>query len=165
MRDHIDCSEGRVSRGFDTHRRDILGSGACEPDLGLLAPLDGQWERRGRAGEVTDPESVEEIGPTAVRGVADLDEHLAKIVARGYERRASYEVAGVVNMSFPILNVQGQAIAGLTVPFVKRLEDNISLTEIVTALREASREISEAMGAPLAAKKVAAHKKTVAAKE
>ena len=44
---------------------------------------------------------------TKKRKPADLDDHLAKIVARGYERRASYEVAGVVNMSFPILNVAG----------------------------------------------------------
>jgi DNA-binding IclR family transcriptional regulator len=88
---------------------------------------------------------------TKKRKPADLDEHLAKILARGHERRASYEVAGVVNISFPVLNVQGQAIAGLTVPYVKRIEDTISLTEVVSAMREASRKISEAMGAtPLA---------------
>jgi DNA-binding IclR family transcriptional regulator len=88
---------------------------------------------------------------TKKRKPADLDEHLAKILARGHERRASYEVAGVVNISFPVLNVQGQAIAGLTVPFVKRIEDTISLAEVVSSLREASRKISEAMGAtPLA---------------
>jgi DNA-binding IclR family transcriptional regulator len=77
----------------------------------------------------------------------DLEAHLAKIRARGYERRASYQVAGVVNVSFPILNVQGQAIAGLTVPYVKRLEDRVAISEVVSALRQASRQISEAMGA------------------
>jgi DNA-binding IclR family transcriptional regulator len=88
---------------------------------------------------------------TKKRKPADLDQHLAKIAARGYERRASYEVAGVVNISFPVLNVQGQAIAGLTVPYVKRLEDTVTLTDIVSALREASREISQAMGATVEA--------------
>ena len=78
---------------------------------------------------------------------ADLGGHLAAIRSRGYERRASYEVAGVVNISFPVLNVQGQAIAGLTVPYVKRLEDKISIAEVVSALREASQKISKAMGA------------------
>ncbi len=88
---------------------------------------------------------------TKKRKPADLDDHLAKILARGHERRASYEVAGIVNISFPVLNVQGQAIAGLTVPYVKRIEDTISLAEVVSAMREASRKISEAMGAtPLA---------------
>jgi DNA-binding IclR family transcriptional regulator len=84
---------------------------------------------------------------TKKRKPADLEEHLARIRARGYERRASYEVAGVMNVSFPVLNLQGEAIAGLTVPYVKRLEDKITLTEVVSALREASRRISEAMGA------------------
>src|SRR5580704_3765204 len=84
---------------------------------------------------------------TKKRKPADLEEHLARIRARGYERRASYEVAGVMNISFPVLNLQGEAIAGLTVPYVKRLEDKITLTEVVSALREASRRISEAMGA------------------
>ncbi len=82
---------------------------------------------------------------------ADLDRHLATIQRRGYERRASYEIAGVVNLSFPILNVQGQAIAGLTVPFVKRLEDKVGLTDVVRAVREASARLSEAMGAGPAA--------------
>lgn len=78
---------------------------------------------------------------------ADLKEHLAKIRARGYERRPSYEVTGVVNISFPVLNAQGNAVAGLTVPYVKRIEDTISIPEVITSLRRASREISEAIGA------------------
>lgn len=78
---------------------------------------------------------------------ADLDEHLAKIRVRGYERRASYEVTGVVNISFPILNAQGNAVAGLTVPYVKRIEDTIGIQQIIDSLRKASRQISEAIGA------------------
>jgi DNA-binding IclR family transcriptional regulator len=78
---------------------------------------------------------------------ADLDEHLAKIRARGYERRASYEVTGVVNISFPVLNAQGNAVAALTVPYVKRIEDTIGIQEIIVSLRRASRQMSEAIGA------------------
>jgi DNA-binding IclR family transcriptional regulator len=96
---------------------------------------------------------------TKKRKPTDLDQHLAKIFARGHERRASYEVAGVVNISFPVLNVQGQAIAALTVPFVKRLEDTIGLAEVVSSLGEASQKISEAMGAMPAAKPAAARRR------
>ncbi|MDE1175758.1 MAG: IclR family transcriptional regulator [Edaphobacter sp.] len=78
---------------------------------------------------------------------ADLDDHLEKIRARGYERRASYEINGIINISFPVLNAQGNAIAGITVPYVKRIEDNISPTEVIESLQRASRQISEAMGA------------------
>jgi DNA-binding IclR family transcriptional regulator len=78
---------------------------------------------------------------------ADLEEHLAKIRVRGYERRASYEVTGVVNISFPVLNAQGNAVAGLTVPYVKRIEDTVGIQEVIASLRRASRQISEAIGA------------------
>jgi DNA-binding IclR family transcriptional regulator len=78
---------------------------------------------------------------------ADLEQHLAKIRARGYERRASYEVTGVMNISFPVLNAQGQAVAGLTVPYVKRIEDTIGVNQVVNGLRRASQEISEVLGA------------------
>ena len=78
---------------------------------------------------------------------SDLDDHLAKIRTRGYERRASYEVTGVMNISFPVLNSQGNAIAGITVPYVKRIEDKVGVPEVIATLREASRQISEAMGA------------------
>jgi hypothetical protein len=53
----------------------------------------------------------------------------------------------VVNISFPVLNSQGNAIAGLTVPYVKRIEDTIGIPQVVDVLAEASRQISEAMGA------------------
>ena len=82
---------------------------------------------------------------------ADLEEHLAKIRARGYERRASYEINGVINISYPILSAHGNAVAGLTVPYVKRIEDSIGVQEAITTLRKASEQISEATGARLAA--------------
>jgi DNA-binding IclR family transcriptional regulator len=69
---------------------------------------------------------------TKKRRPADLDQHLAKIRVRGYEQRASYEVTGVMNISFPVLNAQGK--------------------EVIEALRVASRQISEALGAAPTAK-------------
>jgi DNA-binding IclR family transcriptional regulator len=84
---------------------------------------------------------------TRKRKPADLDDHLAKIRRRGYESRASYEVKGVVNISFPVLSAQGYAVAGLTVPYVKRIEDKIAIPDVVVVLRMASQRISEALGA------------------
>ena len=72
---------------------------------------------------------------------------LTTIRRRGYERRASYEVRGVVNISFPVLSAHGNAVAGLTVPYVKRIEDKISVSDVTEVLRFASQQISEALGA------------------
>jgi DNA-binding IclR family transcriptional regulator len=90
---------------------------------------------------------------TKKRRPADLEEHLAKIRLRGYERRASYEVTGVVNISFPVLNAQGDAVAGLTVPYVKRIGDGIGIAQVVDGLKRASAQISEAIGAMPVAKR------------
>jgi DNA-binding IclR family transcriptional regulator len=84
---------------------------------------------------------------TKKRKPADLDSHLARIFKAGFESRASYEVKGVVNISFPVLNAQGNAVAGLTVPYVKRIEDKVSIPDVVKILRVASQQISEALGA------------------
>jgi DNA-binding IclR family transcriptional regulator len=72
---------------------------------------------------------------------------LAKIRRAGYKSRASYEVKGVVNISFPILSAQGNAVAGLTVPYVKRIEDRTTVPDVVKILRVASQKISESLGA------------------
>jgi DNA-binding IclR family transcriptional regulator len=89
---------------------------------------------------------------TGKKKPADLEAHLAKIRKLGHERRASYEVKGVVNISFPVLNSQGDAVAGLTIPYVKRIHDTISIDTVVSTLRIASQQISEALGAEPAEK-------------
>ena len=44
-----------------------------------------------------------------------------------------------MNISFPVLNVQGHAIAGLTVPYVKRIEDKVSVSGVVASLRRPAK--------------------------
>jgi DNA-binding IclR family transcriptional regulator len=90
---------------------------------------------------------------TKRRKPADLDAHLAKIRRRGFESRASYEVEGVVNISFPVLSTQGNAVAGLTVPYVKRIQNKISIPDVVKILHVAAQQISESLGATTAQEK------------
>src|ERR1700733_12218285 len=52
---------------------------------------------------------------------AGLYPHLNRIRRRGYEELASYQVHGVVNVSYPILNLHGEAVAAMTVPFLARI--------------------------------------------
>jgi DNA-binding IclR family transcriptional regulator len=89
------------------------------------------------------------VSETKKKRPTGLKSHLAAIRSRGYERRDSYEIKGIVNVSFPILNAQGEAVAGLTVPFVKRIEDSIAIQDVITSLQRASQQISEAIGAEL----------------
>jgi DNA-binding IclR family transcriptional regulator len=77
---------------------------------------------------------------------ADLEDHLARIRERGYEEMASYQVSGVVNVSFPVLNQHEEAIAALSVPFLRRVGDRVSPVQVRAALQAASQALSLAIG-------------------
>jgi DNA-binding IclR family transcriptional regulator len=77
---------------------------------------------------------------------AGLYRHLNQIHRRGYEELASYQVHGVVNISYPILNQHGEAIAAMTVPFLGRIGDSVGPPRVKEALSLASRTLSSAIG-------------------
>lgn len=77
---------------------------------------------------------------------ADLESHLTRIRKQGFEKCPSYQVRGIINISYPILDDQGYAIAALTVPFFKRTLDKITPEDAQMRLREGVRQISEAIG-------------------
>lgn len=78
----------------------------------------------------------------------DLEKQLAAIRERGYEEAESQLVSGVRNISFPVLNLAGDAVAAIAVPFLRRL--NGSATDVAkarTVLRAAATRLSIAIGA------------------
>jgi DNA-binding IclR family transcriptional regulator len=77
---------------------------------------------------------------------AGLPRHLSKIRRRGYEELASYQVRGVLNISYPVLNQHGEAIAAMTVPFLARIGGSVGAPEIREALSLASRTLSLGIG-------------------
>jgi DNA-binding IclR family transcriptional regulator len=77
---------------------------------------------------------------------AGLYRHLNRIRRRGYEELASYQVRGVVNISYPVLNQHGEAIAAMTVPFLARIGDVAGATRVKEALSRASHALSLAIG-------------------
>jgi len=76
----------------------------------------------------------------------DLVGHLGRIRHRGYEEMPSYQVRGVTNIAFPVLNQHGDAIAAFSVPFLARVGDRIGPAHVKMALREASQQLSSAVG-------------------
>jgi DNA-binding IclR family transcriptional regulator len=76
-----------------------------------------------------------------------LARHLHDIRRRGYEELPSYQIHGVVNISYPILNQHGQAIAAMAVPFLARIDDEgIGPPQVKEALSSASEALSHAIG-------------------
>jgi DNA-binding IclR family transcriptional regulator len=76
----------------------------------------------------------------------DLEIHLKRIRKAGFEKRSSYLVKGVVNISFPVLNHQGSAVAALTIPFIQYIHKTPSMEQTIECLRSAAAEITAAIG-------------------
>ena len=76
---------------------------------------------------------------------ARLNHHLQQIRRRGYEQLPSYQVQGIVNISYPILNQHGQAIAAMAVPFLAQVGDPIGPPQVKEALSRASEALSAAL--------------------
>ncbi len=75
-----------------------------------------------------------------------LEKHLAAIRARGYEQMASYRIHGIVNISYPIFNQHGEAIAAMSVPFIERVGDHLGPTQIKDSLQAASSRLTAGIG-------------------
>jgi DNA-binding IclR family transcriptional regulator len=75
-----------------------------------------------------------------------LDHHLSKIRQRGYEELGSYQVHGVVNISFPVLNQHGESVAAMSVPFLGRIGDDVRPPQVKEQLAEAALKLSQAIG-------------------
>jgi DNA-binding IclR family transcriptional regulator len=76
----------------------------------------------------------------------DLKKHLARIRRKGYEERDSYQVRGVVNISFPIFDDRGSAISALTTPFIRHIETQMSQEDVTSELGRSAQEITAAIG-------------------
>ena len=77
---------------------------------------------------------------------SNFEAHLTRIRKAGFEKRASYLVKGVVNISFPIMDDRGSAVGALTVPRIQYSEAPIAEKMVVEALRRAAGEITAAIG-------------------
>jgi DNA-binding IclR family transcriptional regulator len=85
----------------------------------------------------------------------DLDasfyERLDQIRERGYEMMPSAQVAGVYNLSAPILGPDGTCIAALTCPYVTLVNSSSApdITQTITLLQKTVQELSKLVGADL----------------
>ena len=73
----------------------------------------------------------------------------AMVQTRHYCECRSLVIEGVINISVPIYNHAGEAIAALTIPYIKRLNDKswVTRTDARKALVETGNAISKLLGA------------------
>ncbi|UIJ46660.1 IclR family transcriptional regulator [Sphingomonas cannabina] len=88
-----------------------------------------RWER------LFDPPLTEEE-------LAQFRAHASEIRERQVEMAPSQFVAGVTDISAPVMR-GGSAAAALTVPFLKKLQQSLTPREAIVQVREAAQRISE----------------------
>jgi DNA-binding IclR family transcriptional regulator len=77
---------------------------------------------------------------TKVKGEVTIDRDALEAVceqtrAAGYSQKDSQQTFGVTDLTFPILGPSGQAIAAMTCPYMRRIDEYVAPTlEAVTAL-------------------------------
>lgn len=75
---------------------------------------------------------------------AALENACEQIRATGFSRKDSQQIFGVTDVTFPVLGPSGQAIAALTCPFLKRIDDYVapSLDKATQMLAQTVQELS-----------------------
>jgi DNA-binding IclR family transcriptional regulator len=73
---------------------------------------------------------------------------LAGIRALGYLERDSQQSFGVVDISFPILGPDKQALAALTCPYIRRIDSHVgpNLAQARALLSQAAQALSMTQG-------------------
>ncbi len=86
------------------------------------------------------------VRETGKRPPGNLTAHLDRLRRIGHERRASYVVKGVINISFPVFDDRGAPLGALTVPYIERRNASCHEADVIRALRNAASEITSAVG-------------------
>ncbi|MFX1737862.1 IclR family transcriptional regulator [Paraburkholderia sp. A1RI_3L] len=86
---------------------------------------------------------------TKVKGEVTIDHDALeaaceRVRAAGFLRKESQQIFGVTDVTFPLLGPSGQAIAALTCPFLKRIDEYVapSLDDATNLLRETAEALS-----------------------
>jgi len=71
---------------------------------------------------------------------------LAQIRKAGFEVRKSFVVRGIVNISVPVIDHSGRAIAALTVPHIERYQDTVTFEDCRIELIKTASALAKSLG-------------------
>jgi len=71
---------------------------------------------------------------------------LKRIRQVGYEVRDSFVIRGIINISVPVIDHSGRAIAALTVPHIERYFDRITFDDCRTELIKTAAALTKSLG-------------------
>lgn len=89
---------------------------------------------------------VDETAHQGVKYLADIKTDFSRIVELGYEIKPSYVVKGITNISAPIFDHEGRAVAAMTIPFIERYDEQLSMDDCIQALVKATQKLTQHIG-------------------
>lgn len=79
-----------------------------------------------------------------------LEEILQAVRERGYEDMDSTRIRGVHDLSFPVFDPRGTAVAAMTMPFIERIDvEDVPVADARAALGEAAKALTGALAGVL----------------
>ena len=91
-------------------------------------------------------ETMEEAPLPEDRSREEVLAEFARIRETGHEVMESFVARGIVNISAPVFDHSGEAVAGLTIPYLQRYQETISFDTTRDALCRAAGDISRNLG-------------------
>lgn len=80
---------------------------------------------------------------------AGLMRRIEAIHRRGYEMISAEGLQGIIDVSFPLLDSEGHALAALTMPFLSSAKERVSFADACRAHFDAAQEITRGLGGTL----------------
>ncbi len=93
-------------------------------------------------------DAIAESGISAAE-LRRLKRRVNAVAASGYEFVSGETFAGITDVSFPILDRRGEALAALTMPFLKSVADKVAIERAAAVQFEAAVELSSLFGGAL----------------
>lgn len=115
--------------------RPVAGTASGRVLLAFQAPATQKWILQ----------AIAESGLSA-RETEVLKRRVDAVARSGYEFVSGETFAGITDISFPILDRNGEALAALTMPFLKSVADKVSIEHAAAAQFEAAVELSSFFG-------------------
>lgn len=114
-------------------------------DYSLLHTASGRVLLTWQSARLADHWIRESEANLTAKRKQEIDDHLQTIRRRGYEFADSDIMHGLTDISFPILNADGNALAALTVPYLQPLKAKKKVGAVITMVRESADAIQKSM--------------------
>jgi DNA-binding IclR family transcriptional regulator len=119
-------------------KRPVAGTASGRVLLAFQPPATQKWIFQ----------AVAESGISATE-LERVKRRVEAVATSGYEFISGETFAGITDVSFPILDRKGQALAALTMPFLKSVADKVAIERAAALQFEAAVELSSLFGGAL----------------